>query len=161
MQSQRRWTCVLGLLALGCLGDAAFALPHWKPKPSGPTTVYAPTVRHFVVVDPAPAVAAFILPAAMAPAPLPATAQNPSSCPPTAGEIVAPAVGAPLYAPRKGEHLKQALSPAQTQKIFWQQRVEPVPAYPWGWFGARRHTSHTAHRRFYEDQYDSKLLLGD
>ena len=164
MRSQRRMACVGTLLALGLMGDAAFALPHWKPKPSGPTTVYAPKVRHFIIVDPVPA--APILPAGLAPAPLPPAAhppvsQNPSACPPTARENVSPTADSPLGAPRKGERVKQALSPVQTQKIFWQQRVEPVPAYPWGWFGARRHPSYTGHRRFYSDEYDVKLLGGD
>lgn len=158
MRSQRRTSCVWFLLALGCIGDVAFALPHWKPKPSGPTTVYAPSVRHFIIVDPVPAA---ILPAALSPAPLPPAPRNTPDCSPMAREIVPPAAGAPLDAPRKSGRVKQALSPVQTQKIFWQQRVEPVPAYPWGWFGARRHPSYTGHRRFYADQYDVKLLGGD
>ena len=165
MRSRRRMACVWTLLALGLIGDVAFALPHWKPKPAGPTTVYTPTVRHFIIVDPAPAPAP-IVPAGLPPAPLPPAApppgsQNPSACPPTGRENASPATVLPLAAPRKGERVKQALSPVQTQKIFWQQRVEPVPAYPWGWFGARRHPSYTGHRRFYEDQYDVKLLGGD
>jgi hypothetical protein len=164
----------LGLLACGFIGDAAMALPHWKPRPAGPTTVYAPRIRHFVVVDPVPAapealMPTTIMPASAMPAPLPAEAsknQPPAAAsheplPAAAGGTVLPGGAAPFSAPRKGEKVKKALSPAQTQTIFWQQRVEPVPAYPWGWFGARRHTSHIGHRRFYGGEYDSALLRGD
>jgi hypothetical protein len=155
------------------MAEAAFALPHWKPRPAGPTTAYAPRMRHFIVVDPIPAAPEAlaptpILPASAAPAPLPAGANQvchpkagaPGS-PPNAVAEIPPASVAPLNAHRKGERVKKALSPAQTQTIFWQQHVEPVPAYPWGWFGARRHTSHTGHRRFYGGEYDSELLRGD
>jgi hypothetical protein len=153
------------------MAEAAFALPHWKPRPAGPTTAYAPRMRHFIVIDPVPAA-----PEALASTPiLPASAMPPASVPallpveasqsrhPKANMPGSPAnaVADPLPVHRKGERVKKAFSPAQTQTIFWQQRVEPVPAYPWGWFGARRHTSHTGHRRFYGGEYDSELLRGD
>lgn len=150
------------------------ALPHWKPRPAGPTTAYAPRMRHFIVIDPVPAAPEAlaptpILPASAMPAPLPPAVHRvappvtgaPDSAPNSAGHTL-PAGGAgPVNVHRKGERVKKALSPAQTQTIFWQQRVEPVPAYPWGWFGARRHTSHTGHRRFYGGEFDSELLRGD
>ena len=174
MQFRRPCHCVWALLAFGFLAEAALALPHWKPRPAGPTTAYAPRMRHFIVVDPvqvAPEalLPTTVLPASAAPAPLPPAALR--TAPPGAGAPGAPlnSVGqalpaggaAPVNARRKGERVKKALSPAQTQTIFWQQRVEPVPAYPWGWFGARRHTSHTGHRRFYGGEFDSELLRGD
>lgn len=183
MQFRRPCRCVLALLAFGLMADAALALPHWKPRPAGPTAAYAPRMRHFIVVDPVPAAPEALaptpimpasampgstMPASAAPAPLPALANQ--ARPPKAGALAPPpnavgetlpAAGAPINVRRKGERVKKALSPAQTQTIFWQQRVEPVPAYPWGWFGARRHTSHTGHRRFYGGEFDSALLRGD
>ena len=170
MRVSRRWLSVWVLLALGSAGDAAFALPHWKPKPAGPTTVYAPRVRHFIVVDPVAAPAAALMPTPVARAAPVASTPADKACAPgaaaaapiAASDQTAPlVVASPLSAPRKGELVKKALSPAPTQNIFWQQRVEPVPAYPWGWFGARRHTSHTGHRRYYGGQIDSALLRGD
>jgi len=178
MQFWRPCRCVLALLAFGLMAEAAYALPHWKPKPAGPTTAYAPRMRHFIVVDPVPAapealaptpiLPASAMPPAAVPAPLPAIANqvrppkaSAPGTPPNAVAEMPPAGAMPVNARRKGERVKKALSPAQTQTIFWQQRVEPVPAYPWGWFGARRHTSHTGHRRFYGGEYDSELLRGD
>jgi hypothetical protein len=190
MQFRRPSRSVLALLAFGLMAETAMALPHWKPRPAGPTTAYAPRMRHFIVIDPVPAApealvptpilpASAMPPAAMppaaTPAPLPALANQvrppragaPASPPnagaemPAAGAEMPAAGAAPVPVRRKGERVKKALSPAQTQTIFWQQRVEPVPAYPWGWFGARRHTSHTGHRRFYGGEFDSELLRGD
>lgn len=164
----------MGLATLGLIAETAFALPHWKPRAAGPTTAYAPRMRHFIIVDPVPAAPEalapmLILPASAMPAPLPPAAHGasppragaPASPPNSVGQTVPAGGAAPVYAHRKGERVKKALSPAQTQTIFWQQHVEPVPAYPWGWFGARRHTSHTGHRRFYGGEYDSELLRGD
>lgn len=165
MRALRRRLCVWSLIALGSVGDAAFALPHWTPKPAGPTTVYTPRVRHFIVVDPVAAPAAALMPTPVAKsipvAPAPADRFSAPAAAAAPGEAAAPAISAPLSPPRKGERLKKALSPVQTQNIFWQERVEPVTAYPWGWFGARRHTSNIGHRRYYGGQYDSSLLRGD
>ena len=46
-------------------------------------------------------------------------------------------------------------------QVLWRQKVEAVPAYPWGWFGARRHLQNADHQRFYGDARDWSYRRGD
>jgi hypothetical protein len=145
------------MFVLGCAlgGDAATvqALPHWKPRPSGPTTAYAPQMRHYIVVSPTPAIGAPVM--------LPGEAAGPGD-----SAIFAGSEADLAAAPRRHRSLhgrvKQALSPAHPpDQVLWQQQVEPIPAYPWGWFGARRHTENFGHRRQLGGEYDWALGRGD
>lgn len=151
------YRCVRLAFAVTCIiagtGPSAWALPHWKPRPAGPVTAYAPQMRHFIVVAPVPAVASPVV----APAgPISAEAGAPYL---TGDPVVVP------YATRHARakaRVKQAISPAPApDQILWQQQVEPVPAYPWGWFGARRHTENFGHRRYLRGELDWSLLRGD
>ncbi len=154
MQPQQRCFCAILAMGFALSGDCVFALPHWKPRPSGPTTVYAPRMRHFIVVSPTPAVAA--------PVTIEAGPASAGASKVFAGNeaVLAP----PVHHGQTSLHgrVKKALSPApRVDQALWQQQVESVPAYPWGWFGARRHAENTGHRRYLGGEYDWALGRGD
>jgi hypothetical protein len=146
MQSPSRLPWLLGVLLVGGLGEPARALPHWNPRPAGPATAYRPEMRHFVVVSPTPVVHAGV-PLAAAGAPVGTEA------------VVEPPAALPSPPPaRRLHHAARAASPPP---LLWRQQIEPVPEYPWGWFGARRHTANTGHRRYYGGEFDWSLRRGD
>jgi hypothetical protein len=155
MLARNRLLWILGIVFASSLADSAFALPHWNPKPAGPATAYASDVRHFIVVSPTPAVSAAV------PLVAPPVAVAPdNSFTPLRGEIISePAAGLPVL-PRTHPH-HHAAGAKGPAPILWQQQVEPVTAYPWGWFGARRHTATTGHRRFLGGEFDWSLRRGD
>ena len=65
-------------------------------------------------------------------------------------------VGAPT--PSKDRHLTKVPPPGQ---VLWRQNVEAVPAYPWGWFGARRQLQNAGQVRYYHNERDWSYLRGD
>jgi len=158
-RSGHYWAIALAW-ALTSAGHHVWALPHWKPRPAGPVTAYAPQMRHFVVVAPVPAVTApYFAP--------PASPQSAAAV----QEQVIPSMGGQreaLVEPRVAHHTrvkakaKKAIAPAApVDQVLWQQQVEPVPVYPWGWFGARRHTENFGHRRYSGGELDWTLRRGD
>jgi len=155
MHSQSRLPWLVGVLLVGGLGSPALALPHWAPRPSGPVAAYAPEVRHFIVVSPTPVVQAAV---PLASVPL---AQRP----PSVSSIAAPLAPQPMIEPGAGlppaRHRRHVARKAAPAPLLWQQQVESVPEYPWGWFGARRHTANTGHRRFLGGEFDWSLRRGD
>lgn len=156
MRIHWRYLCGLAVLgfAIGGAGDFAWALPHWKPRPAGPTTAYAPQMRHFIVVSPTPAVAASMSPLTEVPGP------GDSSI--FAGNESVVASGPRRRAAVAHARVKKAVSPATVpDQVLWQQQVESIPAYPWGWFGARRHTENFGQRRYLGGEYDWALGRGD
>ncbi|HET6879331.1 MAG TPA: hypothetical protein VFI31_04220 [Pirellulales bacterium] len=62
--------------------------------------------------------------------------------------------------PPQRKHSLLKNEPAAGQ-VLWRQHVEPVPNYPWGWFGARRHVDNAEHIRYYGDAHDWSYLRGD
>lgn len=156
MRIRRRcFFCGMAALGFTFAGDAdrAWALPHWKPRPSGPTTSYAPQMRHFIVVSPTPAIGAPVM--------LPAEAAGPGDSSIFVGGETAVASPPQRHRWLHGR-VKKAFSPAHVpDQALWQQQVEQIPAYPWGWFGARRHTENFGHRRQLGGEYDWALGRGD
>lgn len=53
---------------------------------------------------------------------------------------------------------KNELPPGQ---VLWRQNIEPVPTYPWGWFGARSHVQNVNHYRYYGDARDWGYFRSD
>lgn len=59
---------------------------------------------------------------------------------------------------KKHSFMKDPSPPGQ---VLWRQNVEPVPTYPWGWFGARSHVQNIGHYRYYGDARDWGYFRGD
>lgn len=66
------------------------------------------------------------------------------------------AVGTPQA--KRHSSTKYASPPGQ---VLWRQNIEPVPTYPWGWFGARSHVQNSQHFRYYGDARDWGYFRGD
>jgi hypothetical protein len=62
--------------------------------------------------------------------------------------------------PAPSKHALANKTPPAGQ-VLWRQKVEPVPTYPWGWFGARRHLQNAQHTRYYGNARDWSYLRGD
>lgn len=72
--------------------------------------------------------------------------------------VINPVIAGP--APTATRHGPLNYVPAQGQ-VLWRQQLEAAPAYPWGWFGARRQVQNTQHTRFYNDSRDWSIRRGD
>lgn len=66
------------------------------------------------------------------------------------------AVGTPQS--KRHSFLNTASPPGQ---VLWRQNIEPVPTYPWGWFGARSHVQNIQQYRYYGDARDWGYFRGD
>ncbi|HEV3344243.1 MAG TPA: hypothetical protein VG125_27960 [Pirellulales bacterium] len=62
--------------------------------------------------------------------------------------------------PAPSKHALANKTPPAGQ-VLWRQKVEAVPTYPWGWFGARRHLQNLQHTRQYNDARDWSYMRGD
>ena len=72
--------------------------------------------------------------------------------------VIDPVIAGPAPGPTRHGPLSYVPPPGQ---VLWRQQLEPAPAYPWGWFGARRQLHNTQHTRFYEDSRDWSIRRGD
>ncbi len=72
--------------------------------------------------------------------------------------VISPVIAGP--APKTTQRGPLTYVPAQGQ-VLWRQQLEAAPAYPWGWFGARRQVQNTQHTRFYNDSRDWGIRRGD
>jgi len=72
--------------------------------------------------------------------------------------VINPVIAGPAPTATKRGPLTYVPPPGQ---VLWRQQLEPAPAYPWGWFGARRQVQNTQHTRFYDDSRDWSIRRGD
>jgi hypothetical protein len=90
--------------------------------------------------------------------PAPSPSQSDTYAPQMRHYNVVDPVGVAAPTTLRHGHLKNALPPDQ---VFWRQKLEAVPAYPWGWFGARRHVHNSEQTRYYGNERDWSYLRGD